>query len=336
MAKPDLTTILNDMLGKLEVFLPPPATGNPNNTVSVISLAERDAAIGNFVGGINRAGFSLGDTKAGRFDAGIQFRVWGADVEEVESSLRVVNGAVANAKTNVIPSLKNQGFLKLEATETETGPIGGLWTGTVNYKALYEFTYEDTSDTSGLIVRIPIATNQEVKQIPPLELNTLTNVLVVWNDTETLPLDIRGPLTITGLSGLLWVDGLGSLPGDPVSLLRVSKGASGPPAIHTTLDDFVTAVTAPTSGPLNERIEFPAFSAFTSEFAAVGVPIVLGDWNADGVPDEYQPMTLRFSTPIVLPDSTDRLEVAFGGAAFTPSAVLYLRADTFGVKKFAE
>ena len=331
MAKPDLAIVLADMISKLESFLPTARQGIPDSTINILSLAERDAAIGNIVGKTRQAGFWLGDVKAGRFDVGIQCRVWESDISALVSLLRNINGAVANARA----SLLHEGFLKLETTETATASIDTLWTGTINFKALYEFTYEDRSDSSGLIVRVPIATNQERKTTPPLESNLLTNMLVVWNSAETLPLEMRGPRTIIGLSGLMYIGRLSALPAGSVSLICDSQSAVGAPTMHATLTDFIAAITASSDGtPRNERFIFPNFSDFTAEFAPEGDPIQLGDWDNDGVPDKYQPISLRFSTPILLPKGTDRLVVAVESAVFTPSAVLYLRADTVGVSKF--
>jgi hypothetical protein len=59
---------------------------------------------------------------------------------------------------------------------------------------------------------------------------------------------------------------------------------------------------------------------------AVRALVSLGDWDEDGLTDNYQPRTLTFETPIELPGASDRFEIAHENAAFNRTAVVYLRA----------
>jgi hypothetical protein len=62
--------------------------------------------------------------------------------------------------------------------------------------------------------------------------------------------------------------------------------------------------------------------------SAILEPIVLGDWDLDGVPDEYESAQFRISPSINLSTVSDRLEIAFEHPELTEVAVVYLRAAT--------
>jgi hypothetical protein len=58
----------------------------------------------------------------------------------------------------------------------------------------------------------------------------------------------------------------------------------------------------------------------------VGDPIALGDWDNDGVPDQYQSKVLSFEPAIGLMSATDRLELAHAENSLNQVAVVYLQA----------
>lgn len=60
--------------------------------------------------------------------------------------------------------------------------------------------------------------------------------------------------------------------------------------------------------------------------AATLKPIVLGDWDGDGVADEYNSVQFRINPAIKLALASDRLDIAFENSAFDEVAVVYLRA----------
>ena len=80
--------------------------------------------------------------------------------------------------------------------------------------------------------------------------------------------------------------------------------------------------------------ETTAFGAVILKHSAVLDPIVLGDWDLDGVPDEYKSSQFRIDPSIRLTTVNDRLEIAFEHPELSEVAVVYLRAST-GPSSFA-
>jgi hypothetical protein len=52
----------------------------------------------------------------------------------------------------------------------------------------------------------------------------------------------------------------------------------------------------------------------------------MGDWDGNGVTDQYKIFGLPFSPAIILPEPVDRFEIAFEKPQFDKTAVVYLRA----------
>jgi hypothetical protein len=74
-------------------------------------------------------------------------------------------------------------------------------------------------------------------------------------------------------------------------------------------------------------LEFASFPAFLSQFAEIGDPLQMGDWNLDNILDGYQGFELALSPPVRLPQGSDRLELAYGNGnePLDQVAVFYLR-----------
>lgn len=92
--------------------------------------------------------------------------------------------------------------------------------------------------------------------------------------------------------------------------------------------DFLALVEA-TIGPA-----ITTFRAVILEHSTMLEPIVLGDWDLDGVPDEYKSSQFRIDPSIRLTTVNDRLEIAFEHPELSEVAVVYLRAST-GPNSFA-
>jgi hypothetical protein len=93
--------------------------------------------------------------------------------------------------------------------------------------------------------------------------------------------------------------------------------------------NFLALVEA-TIGPA----ETTAFRPVILKHSAVLEPVVLGDWDLDGVVDEYKSSQFRIDPSIRLTTVNDRLEIAFEHPELSEVAVVYLRAST-GPSSFA-
>jgi len=93
--------------------------------------------------------------------------------------------------------------------------------------------------------------------------------------------------------------------------------------------DFLVLVEA-TIGPA----ETATFKDVILKRSAVLEPIILGDWDLDGIPDEYKSSQFRIDPSIRLTTVNDRLEIAFEHPELSEVAVVYLRAST-GPSSFA-
>ena len=77
----------------------------------------------------------------------------------------------------------------------------------------------------------------------------------------------------------------------------------------------------------NAKVTFASYAQFRAAFKAAGPLVTLGDWNKDGVPDEYRPSVLTIDPPIELPETKDRFEASYdNGRKFNRIGVAYLRA----------
>jgi len=93
--------------------------------------------------------------------------------------------------------------------------------------------------------------------------------------------------------------------------------------------NFLALVEA-TIGPA----ETATFRDVILKHSAVLESIVLGDWDSDGVADEYKSSQFRIDPSIRLTTVNDRLEIAFEHPQLSEVAVVYLRAST-GLSSFA-
>ena len=93
--------------------------------------------------------------------------------------------------------------------------------------------------------------------------------------------------------------------------------------------NFLALVEA-TIGPA----ETATFRDVILKHSAVLESIVLGDWDSDGVADEYKSSQFRIDPSIPLTTVNDRLEIAFEHPQLSEVAVVYLRAST-GLSSFA-
>jgi len=310
---------LTNMRNRLEDYLPPGSPSLPDPDVSVTSVSELPLAIGNFRGMDRRGTFAVAALKGGRLEAAVRFQLWGSSPGDVNGAMDDLHAALLAAKDE----LWLEGFLRMSAGEsspTEHVPSVDAWRKSADYNILYEFHSVDSDGAESLIARIPIDVDTDTGS----EFTLVTDEMTRWDNEVARTLVVRGRFTVGVLSSLAFVPG--PPPGGPVSLTRTHDGAAGPPTSFATLADFLTAVTDPLSPNRHGQVVFPTLTAFLDHFVAVDDPIVLGDWNEDGVPDLFQASRLAFDPVIHLQSAGDRLELACQDSAFDQVAIVYLQA----------
>lgn len=307
------------MLGRLDDYLPIASPPLPAPSVSVASVKERAVGLGNRRGTETRGSFAVVELKGIRLDALARFQLWASGPAEAETAMTSLN-------TNLMADrdeLWTKGFLRLalEATppaDLVPAPISA-WRKHADYRVLYEYPYTDTDGAESLIARIPVGIDSKFG-----ESTTVTDEMVRWDNQDAPPLVVRGRFSVGGLSALVFIHGPG--PSGTVTLMRTFDGATGAPATHAPLAAFLAAVAGSNAPERHAQVTFASLSDFLAAFSAAGDPVALGDWDADGVPDEYQPRTLALEPAIQLPGAADRLEIIYQSAAFDQVAVVYLRA----------
>jgi len=323
---PALDGILSHLLGRLEGYLPPPSPDLPANRVTAVAITRRTVGIGNWRGTEKRAGFAEIALKGGRLEVVFRFQLWGDSPEAVEDSLvQLQQGLLADGQT-----LRQEGFLIIEGKETSLAeyvePPSG-WRKTADYRMLYEYHYQEMDGAESLIARIPIHTDLERVDSDQRETGRVTDELVRWDDLAATPLNISPvgrPVTSFGLASLAFLPA--GWEGAPVSLARLRRDAGEAPTEYPDLEAFLAAVTRDTDPDRHARVLFPSIDAFLANFEPLGDPVMLGDWDEDGMPDPHRAARLTFESPIVLPSHDDLLQLSYSEPQLDGKAVLYLRA----------
>jgi hypothetical protein len=307
------------MLAALEEYL----QDLPDPSVSVTSVTERALAVGNRRGMERRGPFAVAALRGGRLDAVVSFRFQASTPDAVDAAVEELQKRLLDARDD----LWNCGFLRIAAEGTslaEQVSPPDSWRKTADYRVLYEFRYSDTDGAEGIIARIPIHSDLEVRDSLPRETTVVTDEIVRWGDGETPVLEVAGTtrlgVRVTGLAVLAHLPA--GWTGNQVTLVRLDRRSGQLPTIYPTLDAFHAAVTHPANPDRHARVEFGSVADFLSEFEPAGDPIRLGD-------DEYQPATLVFDPPIRLETNDDLIQISVQDAAFAP-AVVYLRAAVHG------
>ena len=316
---PDLDVVANEMLDKLRVFLPASTGGLPASTVSLASLAEKAVGIGRHRGSDLDGSFPI-SRKGIRLDALARFQLWGSDADEIDRVISELNSLLMAQREN----LRTVGFLQLSLEDTPPAQpfldTAGGWRRYADYRALYEFDYTSSDGAASLIARIPVQMNGELNQSM-----TITDEMTRWDNKSAPTLSVRGAATVSGLSLLVFVPG--APPAGPVTFIRTYDGAPGTPTAYANLTKFMAAVSGNNAVDRNAKFTFPSFVQFRNAFKNTGATIALGDWNNDGVPDQYQPAALTIDPPIGLPTVRDRFEATYdSGQKFNRVGVAYLRA----------
>lgn len=320
---PPLDQVITAMLGRLDDYLPPSALPLPEPSVSVVSMNERAVGLGNRMGSETRGSFAVVALKGIRLDSLVRFQLWAGGPAQAETAMTNLNSQLMADRD----ALWAAGFLRLmlEATppaDYVPAPVDA-WRKQADYRILYEFHYQDTDGAESLIARIPIHSDSEVRNSLQRETTVVTDEMIRWDNEATPVLVVRGRFDVGGLSALAFVPGMA--PSGAVTITRTFDGATGAPATHATLTDFLAAVAGPNPPDRHAQVTFASLGDFLAAFSVSGDPVTLGDWDADGVPDGYQARALTLEPAIQLPGVADRLEVTYQASAFDQVAVVYLR-----------
>jgi hypothetical protein len=304
------------MLGILSAYLPAPAGPLPAPTISVTSLTERTAGMGNYRGTEARGEFPAVELKGIRVDAVTRFQLWAQDPAQADTDVT----ALASQLAVDADTLWGKGFLKftLDAVPpAEVIPSLTAWRKHADYRVLFEYAYTDAG-TDSLIAQIPIDIDGEKTLV--------TDEMTRWDQEHAPALVVRGPFTAGTLSLLLFVPGV--KPTGSVTVTRTFDGAVGLPPTHPNLADFLTAVAGPAPAQRHASVTFATFGDFVTLPIAVndGNDFAMGDWNNDLLPDMYEPRRIPLGAGIALPRPEDRLEVAYQPPPLDNTAVMYMRA----------
>lgn len=324
---PALDAVIDQMLTRLRARVPadpPPADPTlPSTGVRLVSVAERPTGLANRLG--NETHGSLGPVswKGGRLEANVLLETWGANPAAADTAALAVHGALAGARD----VLRGEGFLRVDGAEfslPEEDTVAGGWRKTAAYRVLYEYRFLDTEGADSLIVRIPAHADQE-EAGASRETAVITGRTARWDDEESLPVSLRGPDSVRGLSVLAFIPG--AAPAGPVIVRRTFDGAAGPEDVFANLATFLPAVSGPAPASRHARIIYASLTALLTDLGAPADSVELGDWDVDTLPDSYQIHTRIFPQAIELPRFADRFEIVPPAAALDQTAVTYLRAE---------
>jgi hypothetical protein len=321
--KPHLDQVIDKMLEELRKYFPKKINVLPPRSVSVAGLSERAVGLNNRIGTEARGGFPVVALKGIRLDALVRFEAWATKPDEVDADFTNLESQLMADRD----SLRGVGFLRLALENTSTAEyVSSLnaWRRQADYRVLYEYPFQDSDDAESLIARIQIESDQEQAGSAQSETTTVTDQMARWDDKAAPTFIIRGHFTMGSLAALRFVPS--AEPGGTVTLTRTFDGATGQPAIQPTLAAFLAAVAGPNPTVRHSQVTFPSLKNFLNNFTSIVDPVILGDWDANNIPDSYTSLFLPIDLAIVLPSVFDRLELTYEHRAFDQIAVLYLRA----------
>jgi len=315
-ATPTLGNLVTTLTNALTPYLPAPVNGVPAPSVAVTNFRERSAGMGRRLGENSVAGFGVISLKGLRLEGSVRFQLWAAAPNDVDAAIATLNSKLLADRDQ----LWKLGFLKFTMANAKpaTNALSTLWRRYADYRFLYEFPFQDSDDSDGLIARIPIAIDSILN-----ESTTVTDRLTRWDNLSAAGLRVRGNFGVSAIASLDFLPP--PQPTGSVTITRTFDGASGPPTIHGTLPAFLSAVTGDSPAENNSSVTFASVAAFVAALTSTGTPVALGDFNGDGIPDQYQPRMLAFDAPIHLKSSSDRFEITYQNAVFDHVGVVYVR-----------
>jgi hypothetical protein len=300
------------MMTTLQTYLPAnPPPPLPAGSVALASVAERAIGLGNWRGEETRSEIGVVTLKGGRIDALVRFQLWAQQPGDAEAAIQTLTQKVLADRDK----LWAEGFLKLALknmppAENITGTT--FWRDSAEFQILYEYQYEQ-SDAEGLIASIPIRMNSVYN-----ESTVVTDEMARWDDHDARTLVVRGRTEVGRISVLDFA--AGAKPAGTVTLLRTRDDATGPPADHVSLPDFLASVAGDAPEQQHAQFVFLSWSDFLAAMTANPALITLGN-------DQYTPRDIAFDPVIHLPDAADHFEISYEHPAFEQVAVAYLRTQ---------
>ncbi len=292
------------LLALLRPFLPAGPDPARPASVSFVTLAQRSLGLGGRRGLLRSGGLDVAELRGGWLEASVRCELWAA-------SLDALNARVAELQSNLLiaaPALRASGLLQLQLAESSTAEtIDGFWRRALDYQVLYEYRYQDTDGAVSLIARIPIHAQRDLES---LELTTVSDHLVRWDDQAAPPLLIQpGPQASLRLLGLH----LASF---------VPGGAPSGTITQTIVRGGETVSTSFSSLAAFQALFTPI--ADTLDLLTIPPPLMPGEVQATRA---FQVSRLSFAPPIEL-RGADRFELRFSEPAFAVAspAQVYLQA----------
>ncbi len=323
MTAPTLTDVVDGMLNQLRARLQPALPGLPDPNVSLERVTERLVGLGNHRGGEPSGSLGVRTLRGGRLDARVRFQLWGGEIPVVDDIVDVLHTTLLDDRD----ALRAAGFLRMSAVETtlaEQLEVVDGWRKATSYDVLYEYSYVDSDDADSLIARIKVTTDPERTGSPDRELEEIVDELVRWDQLATPELVVRGPRAVARISALAFVPGP-ALGGSVV----VARSDGGGPVTHlASLQGFLAMATGPAALVNADVTLSPA--GFLTALGAVGSDLVLGDLDANGMPDTYEGFDRRLD-PVMELSAGDRLTLTYlppgPGPALDQTAVVYLQVN---------
>jgi hypothetical protein len=326
LAPPQLTSVDQvpaAIIDLLDNFLPPVQVGVPAPGVLIVNITDKTLGLGNLRGLETRGIFTPVELRGGHAEALVRFQLFGVTAAQVNAAMLTLQGQIMAARAD----LWDVGFLEMTGVggtlPTQASP-GAPFERTADFQVLYEYHLVPTAGAESLIARIPIHADPEVRNSLARETTTVSDEMVRWDNLSAAPLVVRGATQVARFQSLAFVPG--AAPGGAISLLRTHDEASGSPTLYVSLGDFLNALANPSTPELHGQFTFASVSDFLAAFSTAGDPFPLGDWDEDGLVDQYQTQELALAPPIRLTNATDRLEILPATAPFDQAAVIYLRA----------
>ena len=268
------------------------------NTISAVDVQERSVGLGNRRGIEERGVFGVLELKGVRLEAVFRFELWANDPNAANSAVDLVQERLLS-EIPLPPApqqpvdLFAEGFLRLEAKEAPPAELTepGVWRRTADYSVLYEHRFADADDAQSLIARIPIHSDLERPFSPNRETTVVTDEMVRWDNEAAPPLVVRGRRTLARLGVLDFQ--AAAMPTGQVTMTRTFDGAVGPPAVATSIENFLDVISDPVNPQNHTTFSTASLNAFLTAFTSVGT-IDLGDWDNDSVIDTYESRVLSF------------------------------------------
>lgn len=301
-----------------------PVANLPDPTVVVLQVGDRTLGVGN-VRGLDTAGtWPVVELRGGQLAAVVRFQVWGAAPAAVDTAMTELQGRLLAAG----PDLWDVGVLAIDGIAgTLAAQEREAWARTADYQVLFEYHLAPVSAAESLIAAVPIAADQEVLGSTVRETTTVTGDAVRWDEQDAPALSLRGARTVDRLVVAAYLPAATPAPTGRVRVLRTADGATGPPTEFAAVAEFLAAMADPAAARAGGVLSFGSVADFVAAFAAAADGLLLGDWDADGALDDHRLGVLTLDPPLVLPASTDRMEISLETTPFDHVAVVHLRAN---------